>query len=64
MQQIVDEMGQARPRDAIRSEDGAIVDERLSKYHILSPLGRGTSSFVYKATLRSQTKYYVRLWRL
>ena len=54
-------MGQARARDVITTEEGAIVDERLSKYHILSPLGRGTSSFVYKATLRSETKYYVSL---
>lgn len=36
-----------------------MVEEKLSKYEILQPIGRGSSSFVYKALHRKEKQYFV-----
>lgn len=39
------------PPESVRGDESMfLVDEKLSRYDILFPLGRGSSSFVYKAT--------------
>ena len=40
-----------------------MVEEKLSKYNILHPLGRGSSSFVYKATdIKSEEQRVIKLF--